>query len=88
MYRRIVFELILFVENYIRSNLVKHITEKNMFSSIYTAISSQANLPVLPNCCSITPLILKRSILILTQRVLHKLFNSEYRPNIVPIHTF
>ena len=80
-----VFDLILFVENYIRSNLVKHINDKNMFSSIFTTISSQGNLPILPNCCSITPLILKRSILILTQRVLHKLFNSEYKPNILAI---
>ena len=80
-----VFNFIVYVESYIRSNLISHILKPNIFKSIFSTIVKDTNLPVLPDCCKIKLIILQRTILIFVQRILHKLFNSELKPQIIPI---
>ena len=79
-----VYKFILYVETYLRKNLHNFIAKPSFFQVLYQTLISDPKLPSISQCCNIEHLILKRSILIIAQRILDKLFNSH---SLLPVQT-
>ena len=77
-----VFQFICFIDSIIREQLTNYIQTPKIFDALYNLILNDSQLPKLPTCCSLSSLLVRRCVLILTQRILHKLFNSDSKPKL------